>query len=134
MTGESLVIENVGLRHVFEDGISILSGNTMAPERRAYVVNNLWETFNDAKTGYEFTKGKSITCDPAVVSELQTLTLLARFLRNSNDSDWRDKLSIAESVFDRLKRGVDLSEEYRLETTALLGELVSGLKRECGMF
>lgn len=134
MTGESLLIENVGLRHVFEDGISILSGNTIAPERRAYVIDNLWETFHDAKIGSDFASKGSLTYNSATMDAFQTFSLLDRFLRRSGDPDWREKLPIVENVFSRLKKNIDLSEEHRIETIAFLGKLVNALRRECGIF
>lgn len=137
MADQFVLLENTGLRHVFEDGVFILSGNILTEDRRTYVVDNLWEIFHDAKVGLDVTSqgfGATIASPQALVAS-QTLSKLKRLLgSDSNPGGWQEKLPTMENVFELLKYGdVGISEKDRKEATMLLNKLVEALKRECGM-
>lgn len=129
MRTELALATNVGLRHVIEDGVSILDNTRVPPERRRFVLDDLIELLQEAVRGSELLGSSSLLVAGADRSAVDAISLLDRYLRNDSDAVLRDELKASAVAFTALRDGKSVSPSHRKQVVRFMRELLSTLER-----
>lgn len=135
MMSETNLAAEVGFRHVIEDALSVLSNqDDIDHDRRSYVLEDLTSLLRDAIKGADLVNSNLLFVKSDERNAFDTFSLLDRYFGHGTDPDWRDKLPDAEAAFTQLRQNAEVSEKARATAIALLGELLTTIKRQSGMF
>ncbi len=122
---------SLGFRHVIEDALAILAGQTINPDRRAYVLRDFSNLLIEAKRGSDLVQQDTLFVTSADRSAYESYSFFDRYLGQKHDDHWTEKLKIAEAVFEELGKDVPILEERdRLAATSLLFEVLTVLRNE----
>lgn len=122
----------LGFRHLIEDGLTILSGHPINPDRRAYVVQDLSELVLQAKRGADMVRSNALTVTTADRNAFDSFSILDRFWDRTHEDQWNNLLAKAGEAFDELRKGgrANLNDDQRAAAANLLQHVLSGLTRE----
>lgn len=122
----------LGFRHLIEDGLAILTGRTMTPDRREYVVADLSELVLQAKRGADLVRGDALSVNIADKNAFESFSLLGRYLDHPHEEHWNQMLGKAEEAFNELRKGAaaNLDDDQRAAAADLLRRVLSRLIRE----
>lgn len=120
----------VGFRHLIEDGIAILQDAPIAPDRRAYVLDDLFNFVLRAKRGSDLVRSNALFAASAERSAVESFSVLDHFLDDTESESWKTAFEKAEDALTQLKSGSEPKEESRLAAILLLQKVLSGLTRE----
>ena len=123
---------SLGFRHVIEDGLAILSGAEIQPDRRAYVLRDLAQLLVEAKRGSDLVQQSAFFVASADHSAFESYSLLDHYLgRTHDENQWTEMLRAAEVTLEELrKEAPKLNEADKSTAENLLGELLARLMQE----
>jgi len=119
----------VGFRHVIEDGLTVLQGKRIAPERREFVLGDLNKLFKDAKLGSELVGRTTLFVGSANRSAFESFSLLDQLGQLENE-ELQESLLVAQRAINGLRSNTPVSEEVLAKVRALLEGILATLKRE----
>lgn len=121
----------LGFRHLIEDGLAILRGETIRPDRRAYVLGDLSDLVLQAKRGSDIIRSSSLFVSPADRSAYESFSLLDRYLNEAENERWNDVLERTQEALNELrKQNPRLGDDQRNAAMCLFERILSGLNRE----
>jgi hypothetical protein len=132
MPSQSFGTNGLGFRHLIEDGLAILDGRPINPDRRAYVVKDLSQLVLQAKRGSDLVRSNALSVASDDRNAFESYSILDRYWDRSREEQWTQVLAKAGEAFDCLQKGVvrDLREDQRNAAANLLRTVLSGLIKE----
>lgn len=128
MASDLAAIAGVGFRHVVEEGLSLLKGRDLPPERRDYVLERLGALLKGAVAGSQIVDREALFIGSRERDAYESFSLLERHLQHRQD--WRQMLQSAEDALNALQRAHRPSEDVNSTAVELLEELRQSLRRE----
>jgi len=129
MTAEQAIKTGVGLRHILEDGISILEGTHLEKARRDYVLDDLEALFGEVVRGSELVQARSLFIGTNDRKAFESFSLLDKFLPEI-DEEMDARLKALVASLTELKIGNTISDEQASELSAFLNQILAGLNRQ----
>ena len=120
----------VGFRHLIEDGLAILQGRPIIPDRRKYVLDDLSELVLRAKIGSDLVRNNALFVASADRSAVELFSVIDRFLDEAESDHWKGVLDRAEEALKQLRTGGVPQDQSRKAAIILLQRILSGLTRE----
>jgi len=130
MKAEPLFASNVGLRHVVEDGLAILSNEKLAADRRRFVVRDLAELLNDALRGAQLANTTSFFVNAADRTAFDAYSLLDQLGQIAEQTD-KESLKASAEAFVALRDGQTLQAKKKSTAAQYLKTLLGSLERQC---
>ena len=128
MARELTTISGVGLRHVVEDGLSLLRGQQLPGERGEYVLERLSRLIHEAVVGSKIVEQEALFVGSKDRDAYESFSLFERHLRHHEG--WRELLKGTERALDELKATGRPSEEVRPVAVEMLQEMQESLRRQ----
>jgi hypothetical protein len=128
MNTEMAMQTGLGLRHVIEDGIAILNGEEFAPQRKAYVLNDLQSLFGQVVRGSELVHSPSLFVGRDERRAYEAFSLLDRFLP-SNDNSLQETLKASVNTLTEITNGKNVASDKAQQLTNFLKVIVASLRR-----
>lgn len=129
MSGTSNFEFSIGLRHVLEDSLAILRGETFNKERKKLVLTKVGHFMTDAKKGSDVIGSAVFVNEPNSAQRVEAYALLFHHLSQSFP-DLADKIQTTAEVLDRLDRSERIEKKRRLDAEDLIGSLLDSLNYE----
>lgn len=124
----------IGLRHVLEDGVTILEGGReLQATRRERVLENLYDFIDRAKSGAETTSRVSFIASAKHASAIDTYAFLFRNVDAETKADLTNRLTTTMKVISGLKTMTAVSGSEKTVAKEFLGGLLSRLKYESAL-
>ncbi|MGZ3308581.1 MAG: hypothetical protein ACXU8R_08695 [Xanthobacteraceae bacterium] len=130
MSAQPNWINGLGFRHLIEDGVAILQGRPIGPDRRRYVLDDLSELVLRAKRGSDLVRSNALFVASADRSAVESFSVIDRFLDEAESDHWKAVLEQAEEALKRLRTGGIPQDQSREAAIILLQRILSGLTRE----
>ena len=130
MNTEISLNTGLGLRHVIEDGLAILKGNTFAPARRAYVLDDLLDLFSKVVRGHELVQTPALFTGSADRGAFEAFSLLDRFLPTADNLPVKEALRLSADAFAQIKCGQAIPAEQRDTLSEFLRQILASLERQ----
>jgi hypothetical protein len=130
MASQPTWINGLGFRQLIEDGLVILRGRPISPERRQYVLDDLSELVLHASRGSDLVRNNALFVASADRTAVESFSLLDQFLDQAESEHWKNVFEQAEEALNRLRKGEPLEESQRDAAITLLQRILSGLIRE----
>ena len=119
----------VGLRHVIEDGISILAGRNIAEKRKQYVLDDLQGLFGEVVRGSELVHSNSLFIGQDDRRAFEAYSLFDRYLPDQ-DTELTEKLRAVAAAFGEIKSGQSITDLEAIRLTAFLRAILASLSRQ----
>ncbi|MCM0021340.1 MAG: hypothetical protein NBV67_15220 [Tagaea sp.] len=132
MPTDSQWVSNIGFRHVIEDGIQILNGETIADDRRSYVLDRLTERFKSAEEGFALAKGSSLFIGKSGQAANASSQMMRQYLRGFKEEKLTNSVSATVRVFQTVRDAPNgrSTERDRAAAIKVLAAILEGLERE----
>jgi len=130
MNGWQEIEFSIGLRHVLEDSLALLSGNEIAPDRKDVVLRDVCSFMEQAKYGSETTAAATFVASALSATAVETYALLFRHLDSNFKSALDSKIQTTADVMAKLCRDEQLDPENVHVAEDLIGHLLSSLAHE----
>ncbi|WP_316188708.1 hypothetical protein [Bradyrhizobium sp. SZCCHNS1054] len=121
---------SVGLRHVLEDSLAVVRGQTLERDRRELVLRNLQKFVTQAMEGSASTTATAFANTRGTVDTIEAYELVHRMLSSRLQNDLVPRLRTTESVLSELSRDVEVDAERRKAAADLIDLLLRSLKYE----
>ena len=136
MFDEPTLAETVGLKHVIEDGVAVLSGQQLAADRRDFVMRDLKTLINQAIRGSRIASKATLFLGEDDKQAFGSFALIDRYLGAGQVDTWVNQAPNALEVIDKIQRAQVPDERQKkiaLEIlTALLTQIVTEPSFELG--
>jgi len=120
--------QDLGLRHVLRNGISILDGDE-PPQGRGRVLNGLLEIVSDAERGADVLQAPNLTFALDNKPAFERFSLFVRYLSDTM-ADLPARLAEAKVTLQRVEAGESVEREQVQHVSELLTRLLKALERE----
>jgi hypothetical protein len=130
MASQPTWTNGLGFRQLIEDGLVILGGRPITPDRREYVLDDLSELVLHAKRGSDLVRNNALFVASADRTAVESFSLLDQFLDQAESEHWKSVFEQAEEALNRLREGRKVNDAQRDAATKLLQRILSGLIRE----
>lgn len=121
----------LGFRQLIEDGLAILNGAPLGPDRQTYVLQDISEFVLQAKRGSDLVQNSALFVTSDDRAAYESFSLLDRYLGQTQSETWNNVLEQARLAFSELgKDKPQLREEQRAAAVSLLKRILAGLIRE----
>ena len=120
---------DVGLRHVLEDGLAILSRSELDPGRRQFVLDDLMQLFGDALRGSELLDRTSLLVASADRYAVETYSLIDRYIRSEDPAAVRQDLETSLAAFGALREGRQVQHAEKRKAISFLRQVLTTLER-----
>lgn len=118
---------SVALRHVVEDGLAVLAAKNLEETRKEYVLRGLANLLQGAALGSELTGRSKLLVSTNERSAVESFSLVERYLGTKYN---QEVMRGVQAAFEQLARGAGITPEIRATASALLKELLAGMRRE----
>lgn len=120
--------QDLGLRHVLRNGISVLQGGE-PPQGRGRVLNGLLEIVSDAERGADALQAQNLTFALDNKPAFERFSLFVRYL-NDTLADLPTRLAEAKETLKRVEAGENVELDHIQHVSDLLTKLLDALERE----
>lgn len=120
--------QDLGLRHVLRNGISVLQGSE-PPQGRGRVLNGLLEIVSDAERGADALHAQNLTFALDNKPAFERFSLFVRYLSDTI-ADLPTRLAEARETLRRIEAGENVELEHVQHVSDLLSRLLNALERE----
>jgi hypothetical protein len=129
MFDEPTLAETVGLKHVIEDGVAVLSGQELAADRRDFVMRDLQTLLNQAIRGSCIASKATLFLGEDDKQAFGSFALIDRYLGAGQVGTWLNRAPNALKVIEQIQRSQVPDEAQKtiaLEIlTALLTQIIT---------
>lgn len=126
MAGEQMV----GLRHIVEDGIKILEGGMIAPQRREYVLSELKQMVEEARRGSQLVREHAWVVSPSERADFESFSIIDEYLESYASDELERSLSDATRSFELAEAGKIVPDEERQATLEFLRDLLRCIQHD----
>lgn len=120
--------QDLGLRHVLRNGISVLHG-IEPPQGRGRVLHGLLEIVSDADRGADVLNAQNLTFALDNKPAFERFSLFVRYLSDTF-TDLPARLADAKTILTRVEAGEEVDLEHVQQVNELLTKLLEALERE----
>lgn len=121
----------LGLRHLIQDAIGILRGESLTEARRNFVLADLQDLFQKVVRGHELVRSPSFFVGTAERGAFEAFSLLDRFLPAVEaGGSVQDALKVSAERLAELMDGHQVSPEQRQDSATFLGKILASLERQ----
>ena len=125
MHAESDSLRSLGFRHVVEDAVAVLRGQTLPADRRTYVLHDLSKIVSDAKA---FSGASPANFASSANRQAYAFYTLLSVDHKIDGRPWQHFLGASAIVLKKLARGqAGIDEHQRKETILFLEDLLACL-------
>jgi hypothetical protein len=129
MKTELVSASNVGLRHVIEDGLAILSNHQLSDERRTFVLADLADLLGQASRGAQLASSASFFVGGDDRVAFDAFSLLDKLNSEANELD-KENLRASAAAFNALRTGNEVAMAEKRRAAVFLKKLLGSLERE----
>lgn len=120
--------QDLGLRHVLRNGISVLQGGE-PPQGRGRVLHGLLEIVSDADRGADALNGPNLTFALDNKPAFERFSLFVRYLSDAF-ADLPTRLAEAKTTLTKVEAGEEVEPVHVQQVNDLLTKLLEALERE----
>jgi hypothetical protein len=120
----------LGLRHLIEDAISVLRGETLSDSRRDFVIGDMQDLLHKIVRGQELVHSTSLFMGSADRGAFEAFSLLDRFLPLGDSNSTHNALRTSAARLSEIKEGKIVPTEGRRESAAFLAQILASLERQ----
>jgi hypothetical protein len=121
---------SVGLRHVLEDSLAVVRGQSLERDRRELVLRNLQRFVTQAMEGSASTTAAAFSNTRGTVDTIEAYELVHRMLSSRLRSELVPQLRNTAAVLSELGRNSDVDAERRKAAADLIDLLLRSLRYE----
>lgn len=137
MLEEPTLAEAVGLKHVIEDGLAVLSGRALAADRRDFVMRDLQTLLNQAIRGSRIASQATLFLGEDDKQAFGSFALIDRYLGAGQIATWLNQAPNALQVIEQIQRAQvpdETQKKVALEIlSALLTQIITEPSSEVGI-
>lgn len=125
--------EDLGLRHVLEDGLAVLRSNTAAADRRDALLDRLIEIFSEADKGSRAAEARHFLFAIEQPVAFERFALFVRYLNDMLGPDLPTRLTEATGALKHLREH-NVRQDQELDRAAgLIESLISAIRADAAL-
>jgi hypothetical protein len=130
MFEEPTLAETVGLKHVIEDGLAVLSGQALAADRREFVMRDLQTLLNQALRGSRIASQATLFLGEDDKEAFGSFALIDRYLGAAQVATWLTQAPNALRVIEQIQQAKVPDERQRKVALEILTSLLTQIITE----